>query len=82
MFGYIHDVRFTDKISCQGKPADDTHRKINFELCRALDMTKMGIVLDAMVEAGVNKQLAEIYRANASTLLALLRTENNRIHGF
>lgn len=66
-----------------GKPEDAQHRRFNYELCEAIDTLKLGIVLDRMVEAGkLHPRLAELYRGQAGCLLALLRSENNRAHGF
>lgn len=59
---------------------DDTFRAFHFELCRALDMTRMSIALAKMVEAGwLDKRMAELFHQQASTLLALMVSENNRI---
>jgi hypothetical protein len=56
------------------------HREINFELCRAIDLTKLGIVLDTMEQAGMHPNFVRTYRQAAEALLDLLRSENNRIH--
>ena len=59
--------------------ADQLIRKWNYELCTAINMIKLGIVLDEMVTAGhLDRTLALAYRANASALLAILRSENFR----
>ena len=65
-----------------GHPVDDQHRRYNFDICRAIDMTKLGIVLDKMVEDGwMDSGMAKIYETQASALLAAIRAENNRCHG-
>jgi hypothetical protein len=66
-----------------GSIVEDKRRgKINFKLCNAIDLTTMGIVLDELVKAGMHPNLAKLYKAQAESLLSLLRSENNRIHGF
>ena len=60
---------------------EGAHRKINYDLCTAIDMIKFGIVLDKLVVVGMHPQLRELYYAQAGSLLALLRSENNRLFG-
>lgn len=82
-FGRFHpDVRFSQRIA-GGTELDQRHRKINFNLCRAIDMTSLNCVLQEMIDAGIiNERQADLYNDNAGSLLALLRTENNRGHGY
>ncbi len=61
-----------------GKDSDE-HRRRNYAICKGIDLITLGIALEDMVKAGMPKELAEIYRLQANTLLALIRTENNRI---
>jgi hypothetical protein len=75
-------VRFTKRSITIGNPNDDRHARINYDLCRAIDSLKLGIVLEQMEEAGMHPNFTEIYRKQAESLLDLLRSENNRIHGF
>lgn len=56
----------------------DAHRKRNFDLCDGINMIKLSIVIDKMVEDGLHPRLAEIYNLQAGALLAALRSENNR----
>lgn len=56
-----------------------SHLKRNYDVCRALDMLKLGIVLDDMVKAGMPKEQAACFKEAAHALLQLLRTENNRL---
>jgi hypothetical protein len=79
-FGYIYPA-LTPEVTCLGRAADDAHRQFNFDLCRALDMTKMGIVLGKMSEIGwLDAREAELLHLQASSLLALMRTANNRAY--
>ena len=56
------------------------HRRHNYDLCRAVDITKLGVVLDEMVsKRGLSPELASVYLAQADSLLAALRSENNRL---
>lgn len=58
---------------------DDWHRKNNYDLCTAIDLTKLGIVLERMVTSRqMSERLALIFHAQAESLLAALRSENNR----
>jgi hypothetical protein len=58
---------------------DEQHRRINFDLCTALDVTKLGVVLDRMIVAGLPSLTASEYRTMALALLTLLRCENDRL---
>jgi hypothetical protein len=72
-------VNFTNRVHLQGDPLDDAHRTRNFDLCRAVDLTSLGVVLDNLVKAGMPKGQAELFKAQADALLQLMRTENNRL---
>ena len=82
------DGLYIDCLNCDGQgvaiegPPDfvalGKHRKRNYDICTALDMIKLSIVLDEMVEDGMHPQLARIYKMQGSSLLAALRSENNR----
>ena len=75
-FGFSH-AAFEPETVTLGR--DDQYREFRFDLCRAIDMTKVSIVLGKMVEAGVlDKRMAELFHGQASTLLALMVSENNR----
>ncbi len=71
-----------EHIGNNTNPMDLHHRKTNFRLCTAIDMTSVSIALDHLVEAGMPQAQADYFKDNASSLLALLLTENNRLHGF
>lgn len=73
------DVRFSGRVHLQGDPLDDAHLKRNFDLCRAVDLTKLSIVLGDLVAAGMPQGQAECFKAGADALLQLMRTENNRL---
>lgn len=77
----LPEARFNpEKVSNVSMKEGSNHRKINYDLCTAINLTKLGIVIDDMVAAGMNPQLAELYKTNAMSLLQLMRSENNRIH--
>lgn len=58
---------------------NESHREINYKLCAALDLTLISIVLDRMVEEGMDKGLAMMYENQCSELIAALRAENNKL---
>lgn len=58
------------------------HRRLNYDICTAFDMTKIGIVLDQMVAEGViHANLALAFRVQASGLLASIRGANDQAFG-
>ena len=60
-------------------PDGDLHAERNMDLCRAMDMTKLSIVLGAMADTGhISRRQAETFRIQASALLATMLTENHR----
>lgn len=62
--------------------ASAQHRRFNYQICTALDMTKLGIVLESMVAAGrMHPTVAKTFKVQASALLAAIRTENSRAFG-
>jgi hypothetical protein len=65
-----------------GVVPDDAYRKLNFDICRAVDTTVVGICLDKLMELVMPREQAEAFRAQAQALRALLCTENNRLNGF
>ena len=53
---------------------DETTRRLNYLLCSSIDMIKLGIVLDAMVEAGViDGHERRCFHVQAAGLLASMR---------
>lgn len=68
-------------LDFRGDPEQDkAHRQRNFELCNALNIGRLGMVLEDMVASGMPKEQAEVYRTSAIALLALMRSENNRLY--
>lgn len=57
----------------------DRHRELNYKICMAIDLLKIGIVLDEMVAEGMEPEFVEIFKAQADGLLAAMRSENNRL---
>jgi len=74
----FHPVYFVDRPLRHGDSVDDAVAKRNFDLCRAVNVNALGVVLDGLVEAGMPKEQAECFRGQAYALLQLMRTENNR----
>jgi hypothetical protein len=69
--------RRTEPEGFPGRGKDRRH--FTYELCRSIDITHLGVTLDEMVKAGrMDAHLAELYRTQASALLATLLSENNR----
>ena len=63
------------------KPDDDQHRHNCYELCQGINLTRLGVILEEMVNKDkLHPQLANIFKTQASALLASMLSENNRIH--
>lgn len=78
---HLDPIRFNEKISCS--PADDLFLRRNFNLCDAIDLNKLRVVLDELVQnAGMHPGIAAIFFAQADALRQHLRAENCRLHGF
>lgn len=57
----------------------ELHAKRNFDLCRAVDLTSLGVVLDDMVKSEhISRLQADAFKAQAGGLLAAMLTENHR----
>lgn len=65
---------YSDNENKHGK-----HRQLNYEICTVMDPIRFGIVLNKMVDQGMNPEMVVIYEVQFRGLLAALRTENNRI---
>ena len=76
----LRDVRFGDQTVMMGREPGESYLRRNMALCRAIDLTKLSIVLAELVDAGMPNEQAECFRTGAEALLQLMRTENNRIH--
>lgn len=60
-------------------PDGDLHASRHMDLCRAIDMTKLNIVLDEMVEGGfLSQRQMDAFCAQAGGLLATMLAENHR----
>lgn len=58
---------------------DPAGRSINYRLCTALDMTKLGIVLDEMVaEHVITPEERRCFHVQAAGLLASMRNANQK----
>lgn len=57
----------------------DLQHKINYQLCTSLDILRIGIVLDRMVNFKlISQHKANVYKSMSEDFLTLLRTENNK----
>lgn len=75
----LQPAYFVDRPITHGKPEDDAYARRNYDICQAVNLLKVGIVLDALVAAGMPKEQADCFDASARALLQLMRTENNRL---
>jgi hypothetical protein len=75
----LSPVYFTDRPTRSGDPTDDAFLQRNFDLCRAINLNALHVVLDDMVEAGMPAEHRALFYASAQALLQLVRTENNRL---
>jgi hypothetical protein len=65
-----------------GMSPDDLHRYFNYHLHEGVDLLKLGIVLEQMVEMGkMDPAVAETFEHMAAALLGALVNENNRAFG-
>lgn len=63
----------------RNRPDGQLHAQRHLDICRALDMTKLGIVLDEMVKTGFLSPLQRnAFHAQAGGLLAVMLAENAR----
>lgn len=78
---FFAPVHYTDKIPCS--PTDDQHRRNQYDVCQGINMTKLSVALNKLVEQGtIKRELADLYKSQAGALLAVILSENNRVHGF
>ncbi len=78
---FIPPVHYTDKTPCS--PHDDVNRKNQYNICQGINIINLDCALSDMVEQGVlDRRLADIYKLQAQTLLAVILSENNRVYGF
>lgn len=60
-------------------PDGDLHAQRHMDLCRAIDMTSLNVVLGEMVETGfLSQQQMDAFCAQAGGLLATMLAENHR----
>lgn len=60
-------------------PDGELHAQRHMDLCRAIDMTKLSIVLDEMVKTGfLSHYQREAFHSQAGGLLATMLAENHR----
>lgn len=75
----IHDAKYGRNCTDLSVADDNLWRERNLRMCQIIDTMKLDILLSEMVSSGhLNKDMAEIYKTQAASLLAALRSENNR----
>jgi hypothetical protein len=75
---FHHPARFHTTTTMMREP-DDTYSRLHYDLCQALNMTQMGIVLQKAVDVGMlNKRMAELYHMQAGSLLAVMASDLDR----
>lgn len=77
---FVPAHRFTEKI--QSVPTDDVFAQITYDVCKAININGLSVVLDKLVEEGLPREIADMFEMQASILRAQILTENNRAHGF
>jgi hypothetical protein len=61
---------------------DDIYRSINYRICTSIDLCKLGVVLDDMVDQGLlDKIEARSFSVQAAALLSTIRQANDRAFG-
>lgn len=81
-FPFIGSAEHTDqeREGFTREPFDiNADRSFQYDICTALDMTKFHIALQRLVDYGFHPRLAELYAMQASTLLAQVLSEKNRL---
>jgi hypothetical protein len=60
-------------------PDGELHAERHMNLCRAIDMTSLAVVLNAMVkDRHISRRQADAFEAQAGGLLATMLSENHR----
>lgn len=60
-------------------PDGELHSQRHFDLCRAIDMTSLSVVLQEMVNTkAISQRQADAFHAQAGGLLAIMLAENHR----
>lgn len=76
--GYIAHESFGVNL-VRNTPEGELHAQRNMDLCRAVDLTKLAVVLNEMVATRhISRRQADAFEAQAGGLLATLLTENDR----
>lgn len=59
---------------------NDLYRNRNYRICMGIDMISLGVVLEEMVKSGdLSEKKAEHFQSIASSLLHIIRLENNKL---
>jgi len=79
MFGYFIAHESFGVNLVRNTLEGELHAKRNFDLCRAVDMTSLSVVLEDMVKTRhISNRQAEAFHAMAGGLLATMLSENDR----
>jgi hypothetical protein len=72
---------FSERVPGTVQPSDEEHREDNYDICRAIDLTRLGVVLDRMIAKGrIHPKQSECLYNSAAMLRLLILTELNRAH--
>lgn len=75
---FVHHEDFGVNL-VRNTPDGQLHATLHMDLCRSLDMTGLGIVLEKMVKAKrISPQQARVFKDTAQGLLNILLSENAR----
>ncbi len=60
----------------------ELHRKRNYDICTAIDLIKLGIILEEMEQTGdLDQMKSKNFHNIASSLLYIIRKENDKLLG-
>jgi hypothetical protein len=64
----------------RNKMIANLYRRRNYKICKAIDLTKLGTILNEMIESGdLSRDKAKAFDDMASGLLKIIRLENNKL---
>ena len=63
-------------VATKPSPKDETYRGRNYRLCTAIDLTKLSMCSDELIEAGAPKRVVDYVCSTINAQLAILRGFN------
>lgn len=76
-FTFVHG-RYRKEDKWNGDQSNNS-RRFQYDICDALNMTKLSVTRGKLVSIGMDPRIAELYHMQASALLAQLTSEKDRI---